>query len=236
MDCFHTSIAREVNMYIQGKKENETDEIACLCFEKIKSMYSNEYSEIWNIFYAIHVSEILDIDKNEIVLNRTPEPYFMVHLPIPRDNKSPSIYDCFNTYVEGETLDGENAWFNEKTNEKQNVKRRIRFWSFPNILVIDFKRFNNKNQKNQIPIDFPLENLDLSSYVVGYNSTSYVYDLYGICNHSGGVFGGHYTSYVKNANGKWYHYNDTNVSEVGLLSSLVSPKAYCLFYRKRAIV
>ena len=26
---------------------------------------------------------------------------------------------------------------------------------------------------------------------------SYKYDLYGICNHSGGVAGGHYTSFVK---------------------------------------
>jgi len=235
MDCFHIAIAREVNMYIKGEKVNETDEIAGICFEKITSMYSNEYSEIWNIFYAIHLTETLDLD-GVTVLNRTPEPYFMVHLPIPENNKSPSIFDCFNVYSKEEIMEGENAWLNEKTNEKQNVKRRIRFWSFPTVLVIDFKRFNNKNQKNQVLIDFPIENLDLSSYVIGYNSKSYIYDLYGICNHSGSVFGGHYTSFVKNANGKWYHYNDTTVAEVSLLSSLVSPKAYCLFYRKKAIV
>ena len=34
-----------------------------------------------------------------------------------------------------------------------------------------------------------------------------MYDLYGICNHSGGTLGGHYTSYVKNANDNWYLYN-----------------------------
>jgi ubiquitin C-terminal hydrolase len=45
--------------------------------------------------------------------------------------------------------------------------------------------------------------------------------------------GGHYTSYVKNANGKWYHFNDTIVSEVGLKESIISPKAYVLFYRKK---
>ena len=36
----------------------------------------------------------------------------------------------------------------EKTKEKLNIKKRILFWSFPTILVIDFKRFNNKFQKN----------------------------------------------------------------------------------------
>jgi ubiquitin C-terminal hydrolase len=89
---------------------------------------------------------------------------------------------------------------------------------------------NTKNQKNQILITFPLDNLDLSKYVIGYKKDSYVYELYGVCNHSGGVRGGHYTSYVKNANGKWYHFNDTSVSEIGV-ESIISPKAYCLFYR-----
>jgi ubiquitin C-terminal hydrolase len=61
-----------------------------------------------------------------------------------------------------------------------------------------------------------------------------VYDLYGICNHSGGVQGGHYTSFIKNANGKWYHFNDTNVTEIEE-NKLISPKAYCLFYRKKTV-
>lgn len=88
-------------------------------------------------------------------------------------------------------------------------------------------------RKNQRMINFPLENLDLSKYVVGYDSNSYIYDLYGICNHSGGVMGGHYTAFVKNANNKWYLYNDRMVAEVKNLGALKSPKAYCFFYRKQ---
>ena len=68
----------------------------------------------------------------------------------------------------------------------------------------------------------------LSSYTVSYN-----YDLYGICNHSGGVFGGHYTAFVKNANNKWYHFNDQLINEITDISKLCSPQAYCLFYRKK---
>ena len=232
IDCFHNSISREIKMTISGETKNQTDKVAVKCFEMIKNMYSKEYSEIWNLFYAVHVSEITDLSSGE-QLQITPEPYFMIDLPIPLKNKSPSLIDCFNNYVEGEILDGENAWYNEDTKEKVNIRKKIQFWSFPNILVIDFKRFNNSFQKNQILINFPLENLDLSSYVIGYKSESYKYDLYGVCNHSGGVMGGHYTAYVKNANGKWYHFNDTSVSEVGNPESIISPKAYVLFYRKR---
>jgi ubiquitin carboxyl-terminal hydrolase 8 len=232
IDCFHNSLSREIKMTISGETKNKTDKIAVKCFEMIKNMYSKEYSEIWNLFYAVHVSEITDLSSGE-QLQITPEPYFMIDLPIPLKNKSPSLIDCFNNYVEGEILDGENAWYNEKTKEKVNIRKKIQFWSLPNILVIDFKRFNNSFQKNQVLITFPLENLDLSEYVIGYKSESYKYDLYGVCNHSGGVMGGHYTAYVKNANGKWYFFNDTIVSEVGNTDSIISPKAYVLFYRKR---
>ena len=100
--------------------------------------------------------------------------------------------------------------------------------------MIDIKRFAGHIKKNQELVTFPLENLDLSKYVIGYKKESFVYDLYGVCNHSGNVHGGHYTSYVKNANGKWYHFNDTNVSEISE-DQLVSPKAYCFFYRKKSI-
>jgi ubiquitin C-terminal hydrolase len=133
-------------------------------------------------------------------------------------------------------MDGDNGRLNEQTGKKEAVRKNLTFWSFPNILVIDIKRFNAANRKNQVLVTFPLEELNLSEYVIGYNKESYVYDLYGVCNHSGSVQGGHYTAFVKNANGKWYHFNDTSVSEVGVPSQIISPKAYCFFYRKRPIV
>lgn len=232
VDSFHNSISREITMTITGKAENETDAVAIKCFEMVKNMYSKEYSEIWNLFYGVHVSEITNLETgNQIKI--TPEPYFMIDLPIPANNKSPTLIDCFEDYVKGEILDGDNAWYNDETKKKINIRKKILFWSFPNILVIDFKRFNSINQKSQILVTFPLDDLDLTKYVIGYKKESYHYELYGVCNHSGNVLGGHYTSYVKTANGKWYHFNDTIVSEVGIQDSIISPKAYCLFYRKK---
>jgi len=229
IDCFHNALSREIKITVTGSPENETDNLAIKCFEMIKNCYSKDYSEIWNLFYAVHVSEISRTDNGKI-LSTNPEPYFMVDLPIPPDNKSPSLIDCFNHYVEGEIIQN---YKDETTNETVDIKKKILFWSFPNILAIDLKRFNSRFQKNQIYITFPIDELDLSSYVIGYKKENYKYELYAVCNHSGGVMGGHYTSYVKNANGKWYHYNDTSVSEVGIQDSIISPKAYVLFYRKK---
>jgi len=229
IDCFHNALSREIKITVTGNPENETDNLAVKCFEMIKNCYAKDYSEIWNLFYAVHVSQISRSDNGKI-LSTNPEPYFMVDLPIPPDNKSPSLIDCFNYYVEGEVIQN---YKDEETNETIDIKKKILFWSFPNILAIDLKRFNSRFQKNQIHITFPIDELDLSPYVIGYKKDNYKYELYGVCNHSGGVMGGHYTSYVKNANGKWYHYNDNSVSEVGIEGSIISPKAYVLFYRKK---
>jgi ubiquitin carboxyl-terminal hydrolase 2/21 len=235
IDCFHNALSREVNMSIEGVVQDEKDKIAVKCFERIKQMYENDYSEIWKLFYGIHVSQLECIKSGEKI-SMVPEPFFIINLSIPLNNKLPSLIDCFDLYVEGEIIDGDNSVINEKTGKKVVTKKNIMFWNFPDILVIDIKRFNSMNKKNQVMIDFPLENLNLSKYVIGYEKDKYVYDLYGVCNHSGSVMGGHYTSFVKNANGKWYHYNDTSVSEVGMVQQIVTPKAYCFFYRKRTSI
>ena len=233
IDCFHNALSREVNMSIQGTPENDRDKMALLCFEKIKQMYSKDYSEIWNIFYGIQISQLTSMETNKS-MSMVPEPFFIINLPIPQNNKTPSLLDCFDLYVEGEILDGENSVFNEATNKKESAKKNLIFWSLPTILVIDIKRFNSSNRKNQILVEFPLTNLNLSKYVIGYNKETFVYDLYGVCNHSGSVLGGHYTSFVKNANDKWYHYNDTSVLEIQE-NQLLTSKAYCFLYRKRRI-
>ena len=232
IDCFHESLSREVNMNIVGTVVNERDKIAMVCFERIKQMYSNDYSEIWNIFYGIQVSHLTSIET-EKMMSMTPEPYFIINLPIPPNMNQPSLLDCFDLYVEPEIMDGDNCVLNELTGQKEAAKKALSFWSFPTVLVIDIKRFNSSNRKKQNLVDFPIDNLNLSKYVIGYNKESYVYDLYGVCNHSGSVLGGHYTSFVKNANGKWYHCDDTNITEVTNPQQIVTPKAYCFFYRKR---
>jgi ubiquitin C-terminal hydrolase len=90
--------------------------------------------------------------------------------------------------------------------------------------------------KNQTAIRIPVENVDFSKYVEGYNKESYVYDLYGICNHHGDETFGHYTSTVRTANSKWYNFNDANLKEVVSIGNdeIVGSTPYCLFYRKRS--
>lgn len=228
IDCFHNAISREVCMNIVGDSINATDVLALKCFETIKRMYSKDYSEVWNLFYGIHVSQLTTIDTNECI-SKTPEPFFMIDLPMPVSIVSPTLIDCFNEYVVGETLDGV---LNEHRNKRETVRKQIQFWSFPAVLVIDLKRFTANNRKDQRLVSFPITDLDLSPFSIGYQPESYQYDLYAVCNHTGNAMGGHYTAFIKNPNGLWYHMNDTSVSEISE-SEIITPKAYCLFYRKK---
>jgi len=230
IDSFHTALMREVNMTIKGKTCNKTDKLAKECYKVMKSMYHKEYSEMLNIFYGIHVSQITSLDKHERLSIR-PEPYSILNLSIPQ-KQNVTLFDCLDLYCKCERLENDNAWYNEKTKKKESVDKGIIFWSLPNILIIDLKRFTNNNTKINCLIDIPIHDADFSKYVKGYNKESYKYDLYGICNHSGGVLGGHYTANVKNANGKWYNYNDTLVKEIPE-NAIIGSQSYCLFYRKK---
>jgi ubiquitin C-terminal hydrolase len=235
IDCFHNALSREVEMEIVGTPTGPTDRLAIVCYDMMRNMYKKEYSEMLAIFYGIHVSEIISATTKE-TLSARPEPFSVLSLSIPEpvNNIIPTLYDCFDLYCTPEDLTSKNgnAWYNEKTAQKEDVQRGISFWSLPEVLIIDLKRWHGHKSKLNMKIEAPLNNADFSKYVKGYQQQSYKYDLYGVCNHSGGVQGGHYTAYIKNANGKWYEFNDTFVNEIKE-ENVISPRSYCFFYRKK---
>jgi len=234
IECFHNSISHKANIQINGNPENERDKRAIICYKLIQTIYAKEYSKIMDLLYGVYMTEIIDSEHQKILSTKA-EHYFILDLQIFYNNTvCGNIYDCFNLFIMPELMTGENAWFNEETGQKQTVNRQVNFWNFPDILVITLKRFSPDGvRKLQHLVDFPLEDLDLSKYAKGYDASKNVYDLFGVCNHSGGVLGGHYTAFVKNHEGIWYHYNDQMIELINNPQTVVSPAAYCLFYRKK---
>ena len=240
IEAFHNSVSRPVSIKITGKTENDTDKLAKKCYEMLKQVYGKEYSEFMDLFYGIYVSEIRSMDDT-IVHSVHPEHFFVLDLPIPH-NKSPiSLIECFDAHVRTEILKGDNAWYNEVTKQREDIQKRIVFWSLPKILIITLKRFSpDGRHKTEQLVDCPLDNLDLSKYVYGYNRSQYNYELYAVCNHIGNTYMGHYTAFVKNANNEWLHFNDQQVEIIAKTSDendikkkIITPMAYCLFYRKK---
>ena len=55
-----------------------------------------------------------------------------------------------------------------------------------------------------------------------------MYQLFSVLVHSGGAHGGHYFAYIKSLDdGKWWHFNDTNVTQFE--SESISEEMYKIF-------
>jgi len=244
-DIFHNVLKRTVSMSIKGKIKNIADKIAVDCYKLIKQTYRDNFSEIYSIFYGIQYTQLISLKNHENkqhLLSLKPDLFFILELS-PTKN---TLWECLRSYCAEELMENENAWFNEKTNQKQSIYKKISFWSLPTILIIHFKRAIIKEtsanhysySKSRAHITFPINNLNLTSLVKGYNNNNnnnnqYVYNLYGVCNHHGhSMQSGHYTSFIKHAKtGNWHHYNDKDVSHINE-SQIITPNACCLFYRR----
>jgi ubiquitin C-terminal hydrolase len=242
MECMHNSISRKIRMKISGIPENNMDQMAVQCYQYLQELYAKDYSELYDLFYGIYMTTIYD-KENGKQMSMKAEHFFILDMQLfaLKENEAFSntclfhdIYSLFDHYVQPEHMYGDNAWYNEAKGVKQEVNKVVTFWNLPTILILSLKRFSmDGNRKLMHLVNFPLENLNLSKYVKGYQSKQYVYDLYGVCNHSGGVQGGHYTAFVKHAQIGWLHFNDTIVTKVEHVEQIISPAAYCLFYRKK---
>lgn len=249
LDSFHMALSREVNMTITGSVNNDKDIIGQKCYEMMRQMYTKNYSEMLNLFYGIQMSMITELSDTDTrapaVLSISPEPFSIISLSIPLveipgtgKTRIPTLMDCFSHYCAGEVMEGDNAWFNDKTGKYQNVKRGIMYWSLPNIMIIDLKRVQYTERgpaKITIPVEIPLRDLNLSSFVIGYKRESYIYDLYAVCNHHGNASrSGHYTATISTASNTWYTFNDETVKETEMNGDTITSNVpYCLFYRKR---
>lgn len=229
IEGLHECLSREITVSICGHSENETDNFAIEAFKTVKQSMEKQYSEIMDLFYGISISSIRNAEGE--THSRQFETYMLLDLPLPSSNQPTTLYDCMQNYIRPEILEGENKWYNEKTKNYEVVEKTLSFWSFPKILIVCLKRNSNDGNKNSNFIDYPLE-LDLRSFVVGYNPSDYLYDLVGICAHSGNVNNGHYTAFVKK-NTQWFFCNDELIQLVENEKYLKMKEAYCLFYVKK---
>jgi ubiquitin C-terminal hydrolase len=118
--------------------------------------------------------------------------------------------------------------------------KKMEIYNAPDYLIVHLKRFSHSRgmwggRKVNDLITFPLDNLDMSTYILK-NSTEnkkIVYDLYAVSNHFGSLDGGHYTAFCKNpVLEKWYNFDDNDVGSLSP-SEVNTKAAYVLFYKKR---
>jgi ubiquitin carboxyl-terminal hydrolase 4/11/15 len=117
----------------------------------------------------------------------------------------------------------------------------MEIYAAPEYLILHLKRFSHSRgimgggKKVGSLITFPVEGMDLSKYILKNSNLNekFVYDLYAVSNHFGGLDGGHYTAFCRNpVLGKWYDCDDSTVTKMSA-SDVVTKAAYVLFYKRR---
>ena len=232
LDCMHNALSQEVGISVSGEAKNEFDKMALDAMNRWKNFFKNDYSVIVELFYGQLCTKIICPSCNHYSYNYDPICYISVPISENTNNyeKDITLEDCIHKYTEYEILDTDNQWECEKCKKKQNAKKKDNFWKLPKILIIQIKRFDKKLKKNNSYIKFPLQDLDLSKYCMGYNNETVKYNLYAVGCHEGNTEGGHYYCYSLNNNGNWYCYNDSNISQIDQDNVKKSNSAYCLFY------
>ncbi|XP_029316647.1 ubiquitin carboxyl-terminal hydrolase 8 [Cottoperca gobio] len=164
--------------------------------------------------------------------SRTFETFMYLSLPLASTSKC-SLQDCLRLFSKEEKLTDNNKVFCRHCKAHRDSTKKLEIWKVPPIVLVHLKRFSYEGrwkQKLQTSVDFPLETLDLLQYVIGPKQNLKRYSLYGVSNHYGGLDGGHYTAYCKNApKQRWYKFDDHEVTEIST-SSVKSSAAYILFY------
>jgi len=225
LEQLHKTIARPMDVVIRGSVVSDRDRMAHRVYSFLQGEYAKEYSEVVTLFQGIHISEIRDMTGRPVSIK--PETFQTVDLaPLA------TLEESLAAHVSEEVLDGVNAWLNEATGQRQAVRKSLRFWSLPDVLIVSLKRFASFVQSPAC--SYPCNGLDMSPYMVhGTTQQRCIYDLYGVACHVGGTRGGHYYAHVLNAaTGVWYVANDERVDVLDA-NQVVSPAAYCLFYRLR---
>jgi ubiquitin carboxyl-terminal hydrolase 4/11/15 len=147
-----------------------------------------------------------------------------------------SIYDCLSTFGQEETLAGNDKWYCSKCKEHVPALKKMEIYKTPEFLIVHFKRFSHQrnsmfgSRKLNMQIDFPIDELDLTSYLVEniqpnaefdipnqekQSTRRFIYDLYAVSNHYGSLNGGHYTAFCQNPIAKkWFEFDDSNVEKI----------------------
>ncbi|XP_045528631.1 ubiquitin carboxyl-terminal hydrolase 2-like isoform X2 [Pieris brassicae] len=199
-------------------------------------------AEAWNRYLRMEDSRVGDIFVGQLKSTLrcthckhdsvTFDPFWDLSLPIPSRTGNLKLQQCLQHFVKEEELDGDE----KPTCSKCGVRRKCLKWftvqKFPQVLVLHLKRFSPTERfrgKLSVVVEFPLTGLDMSPLSANKTSSA-VYNLYAVSNHSGTTYSGHYTAYCKHPyTGDWHEYNDSRVSPIKP-RDVVSSEAYVLFY------
>uniref|UniRef100_A0A8C1VV87 Ubiquitin carboxyl-terminal hydrolase 48 n=1 Tax=Cyprinus carpio TaxID=7962 RepID=A0A8C1VV87_CYPCA len=129
-----------------------------------------------------------------------------------------NLTECVTEFLKEEKLDGDNRYYCESCQSKQNATRRIKLQSLPRTLNFQLMRFvfdrqSGHKKKLNTFISFP-EVLDMRPFLEGQEKCTY--ELSAVLIHRGvSAYSGHYIAHVRDAHtNDWYKFNDEEIEKM----------------------
>ncbi|KAL3659461.1 hypothetical protein V7S43_015453 [Phytophthora oleae] len=205
----------------------DADEFFCLLLDRLEMFIrpkpATDDDFMAHCFGGVLVNQILTQQGN---LSEREEKFFALSLEV---SKKRHLAESLELYVQGETLEGENAYFCERMQRKVSATKRVCIKKLPHTLICHLKRFEfdyDTMEKLKINdfMEFPME-IDMFPYTSealadtdnAKKAKAIMYDLVGVVVHSGTSDTGHYYSFIKDRheaeNQRWLEFNDEVVRD-----------------------
>ncbi|XP_067243976.1 ubiquitin carboxyl-terminal hydrolase 48 isoform X1 [Chanodichthys erythropterus] len=130
-----------------------------------------------------------------------------------------NLTECVTEFLKEEKLDGDNRYYCESCQSKQNATRRIKLQSLPRTINFQLMRFvfdrqSGHKKKLNTFISFP-EVLDMGPFLEGKDEKC-TYELSAVLIHRGvSAYSGHYIAHVRDAHtNDWYKFNDEEIEKM----------------------
>lgn len=139
------------------------------------------------------------------------EPFTCLSLDIINDN-TPSITEMLKKYLEIEERDAD-EWKCDNCKLCSSYTKTIKIWKAPDVLFLLIKRFKGDLNKDRRFIKIN-KSLYFGEGTILENNMEKQYKLSSIGLHYGSLHGGHYIAICDIGNGKFYQYDDLQISDL----------------------
>ena len=235
LDSLHDSVYRCVRSGVQGAASSRDEESQVKALESWSSFFSKEYSPIVENFYGQSQIQIR-CEACRTVSERY-EPWMMMKVPIPGGDVGggdvPSFSACMDVVHKPEEIE---AYQCDHCKKRGPATMTTRISKLPNILILVFKRFNNRGQKIRGEIDWSLDQMSLAPWLAFRRcpftdkTARSSYRTFAVIEHHGSTRGGHYRMFSRQvaAEAPWIEYDDDAIRTVSDPRQIVSPDSYVI--------
>lgn len=174
-------------------------------------------SVVYDVFGGVHAA-VIECDACR-GCSYAFDPFLDLSISLP--NSGPAhIDDLIQKSQDEERIDAKQQWRCSKCKKTSSAVRWQQTFEESVSPVWHFKRFNSRGDKNIVQVLYSLRR----------HTRNKSLRLIGVVCHIGTMTSGHYTSYVRGSNDRWYRCNDSIITEAQPLDVVNNPNAYLLFF------